>query len=114
MARSLGQRGLQAFRSTMLTGSVSAAAGSMNLSQPAVSRLLKDLEQTVGFRLFDRIQGRLRPTPEALLLFEEVQRSFIGLDRIASIGPTSGSCLHARLLANQRGALPHAGRPSIR
>lgn len=83
MSRALSHRGLQAFRLTMLTGSVSAAAAAMHLSQPAVSRLLKDLELDTGLHLFDRSSGRLVPTTKAGLLLEEVQRSFVGLDRIA-------------------------------
>ena len=85
MPRSLSQHSLQAFRLTILQGSVSAAADALGRSQPAVSRLLKELEQDVGFRLFDRVRGRLQPTGEGLLLFQEVERSFVGLDRIASI-----------------------------
>jgi len=84
MPRQLSHRGLQAFRLTMLTGSVSAAAATMNLSQPAASRLLKELELDCGLRLFDRATGRLVPTLEARLLLEEVERSFVGLDRIAT------------------------------
>lgn len=84
MSRQLSYRGLQAFRLTMLTGSVSAAAATLNLSQPAVSRLLKELELDTGLRLFDRTSGRLVPTLQAGQLLEEVERSFVGLDRIAA------------------------------
>ncbi|MEJ1975980.1 MAG: LysR substrate-binding domain-containing protein [Acetobacteraceae bacterium] len=84
MSRLPSQRSLQAFRLTVLTGSVSTAAATMGRSQPAVSRLLQELESDAGFRLFDRVRGRLLPTTEGLLLFQEVQRAFIGLDRIAS------------------------------
>lgn len=84
MPRQLSYRGLQAFRLTMLTGSVSAAAGTLNLSQPAVSRLLKELELDTRLSLFDRTSGRLVPTLQAGQLLEEVERSFVGLDRIAA------------------------------
>lgn len=84
MTRAPTSRGLQAFRMMMLSGSVSAAAAGLNLSQPAVSRLLKDLEEDTGLRLFDRVKGRLQPTDEACLLLDEVQRSFIGLERISA------------------------------
>ncbi|HEV7257222.1 MAG TPA: LysR substrate-binding domain-containing protein [Bosea sp. (in: a-proteobacteria)] len=84
MSRQLSYRGLQAFRLTMLTGSVSAAAATLNLSQPAVSRLLKELELDTGLSLFDRTSGRLVPTLQAGQLLEEVERSFVGLDRIAA------------------------------
>lgn len=84
MPRALSQRSLQAFRQTMLTGSASTAAATIGRSQPAVSRLLKELEHEVGFPLFDRVKGRLLPTTAATLLLEEVERSFVGLDRIAA------------------------------
>jgi DNA-binding transcriptional LysR family regulator len=82
MPRTLSQRGLQAFRLTVVTGGVSAAATAMNISQPAASRLLRDLEAEIGFDLFLRVKGRLQPSAEGLAFFEEVQRSFVGLDRL--------------------------------
>ncbi|MGH1560710.1 LysR family transcriptional regulator [Caulobacter segnis] len=44
----LNLRSLEAFRETMLSGSATAAAGRMGLTQPAVSRLIAQLEQDVG------------------------------------------------------------------
>ncbi|WP_198383877.1 LysR substrate-binding domain-containing protein [Roseomonas sp. KE2513] len=85
MPHAMSQRALQAFQLTVLTGSVSAAAEAMGRSQPAATRLLKELEENLGFHLFDRVRGRLQPTPEGLLLFQEVERSLIGLDRIAAV-----------------------------
>ena len=38
----------------------------------------------IGLKLFERIRGRLHPTVQGLRLFEEVQRSWYGLDRIVS------------------------------
>lgn len=64
----------------MRTGSVTNAAASLYLSQPAVSRLIADLERSVGFRLFERTKGSAPvPTPEAEAFYLEVQRSFAGL-----------------------------------
>ncbi|PYE81204.1 LysR family transcriptional regulator [Pseudoroseicyclus aestuarii] len=54
----------------------------MAVTQPAVSRLISELEAAVGFALFDRVRGRLVPTPEGKLFFREVEASFIGLDRL--------------------------------
>jgi len=48
----LNLRSLEAFRETMLSGSATAAAGRMGLTQPAVSRLIAQLEQDAGFELF--------------------------------------------------------------
>lgn len=73
-------RQLEAFRAVMRTGSVTNAAASLYLSQPAVSRLIAELERSVGFRLFERSKGSAPvPTPEAEAFFTEVQRSFAGL-----------------------------------
>jgi DNA-binding transcriptional LysR family regulator len=47
-----------------------------------VSRLIADFEGDVGLDLFRRDRGRLRPTPAAERLFEAVEQSFTGLDRI--------------------------------
>lgn len=55
---------LRAFVMVMRAGSVTAAADSMSISQPAVSRMLAALEDQIGFRLFHREHGRLTPTNE--------------------------------------------------
>jgi len=81
----LNLRSLEAFRETMLSGSATAAAGRMGLTQPAVSRLIAQLEQDAGFELFYREKGRLTPTPEALMIYEEVDLAFGGLERVDTL-----------------------------
>ncbi|HDS1775799.1 TPA: LysR family transcriptional regulator [Pseudomonas putida] len=76
-------RQLEAFRAVMLHQTVTLASEKLHISQPATTRLLADLESSIGFSLFDRVKGRLHPTVEAEALFKEVQRSLIGVDRIA-------------------------------
>ena len=80
----LTHRQLSLFRSIMLHGSVSRAAEVSTTSQPTLSRELARLEQLLGFALFDRVRGRLRPTVRALALMQEVERSFVGLEQIAA------------------------------
>ena len=46
----------------LLTGSVTAAARLLNVSQPAVTKLLQSAENQLGFKLFVREKGRLVPT----------------------------------------------------
>ncbi len=75
-------RMIEAFRAVFLNGSISEAATFMHVSQPAVSRIIKDLEAEIGFQLFDRRQGRIFTNDDALAFFEEIDRSYIGLDRI--------------------------------
>lgn len=75
-------RQIEVFRAVMQVGSLTAAAGLLHTSQPTLSRELARLESLLGFALFDRVSGRLRPTARALALFDEVQRSWIGLERV--------------------------------
>lgn len=80
--KNINLRQLEAFRAVMLTKSITRASELMFVSQPAVTRLINDLESTVGFSLFQRLKKRLYPTPEAYAFYEEVDRSFLGLDKI--------------------------------
>lgn len=79
----LKPRQVEAFRSVMMTGGITAAAEAMNITQPAVSRLIRDLEEIVKIKLFERQGSRLSPTAEATQLFREVERLYLGLDQIA-------------------------------
>lgn len=89
----------------VLTGSVTAAADRMNVSQPAVSQLLGQLERTCGFRLFDRRGGKLHLTREAEVLHAEVERMFISVDRISRIATA--------IRENSWGALRVAAFPAV-
>lgn len=76
-------RQLEAFRAVMTSGSITHAAQTMHLSQPAVSKLIADLEHAIGFKLFVRTKGSaLTVTPEAEFFLHEVERSFIGIDAL--------------------------------
>lgn len=80
----LTHRQLGLFRAIMLHGNLSRAAEVTASSQPTLSRELARLEYVLGFALFDRVRGRLRPTARALALMQEVERSFVGLEHIAA------------------------------
>lgn len=77
-------RQLTAFRETMVTGTASGAAEIMGISQPAVSRLIDALEESLGLTLFDRRTGRMVPTTEARLFYAELQRAFASYDRLTA------------------------------
>lgn len=79
----LNLRQVEAFRAVFQTGSMTAAGDLMGITQPAVSRLIRDLEAEIGLPLFERAGGRVIATPDAVALFREVERSFHGLDRVA-------------------------------
>ncbi|APE31555.1 hypothetical protein BOX17_11720 [Halomonas aestuarii] len=67
----LNPRQLSLFQSIALTGSISAAARQLGISQPAASNMLGRLEEAVGFVLFKRMQGQLEITPEGSALLIE-------------------------------------------
>lgn len=75
-------RQIEAFQAVVATGSVTEAAKTLGVSQPAVSRRLADFESQLGFSLFHRVGRSVLPTAEARLLIESVRRAFGGLDRI--------------------------------
>ena len=83
-------RMLTAFRAVMVAGSVTEASAALGRSQPAVSRTIAELEAAVGFPLFERINRRMVPTEEAVLLFKEVERAFQSLDYIAEAARAIG------------------------
>lgn len=73
---------IETFRAIMSSGSARKAAGLLGVTQPAISQSLKRLETEAGFELFQRLRGRLHPTPEAKALLVEVERVFVGLGEI--------------------------------
>jgi DNA-binding transcriptional LysR family regulator len=77
-------RQLEIFRAVMVAGSASRAADLLQVTQPAISRAISDLEESLAFPLFDRLRGRLVPTLEGRLFFRDVSASFIGLDHLRS------------------------------
>ncbi|WP_197473301.1 LysR family transcriptional regulator [Erwinia sp. ErVv1] len=73
---------LEAFACVISAGSVTAAAKALKRSQPTVSRLIQELEQSVGYPLFIRNGPRLHPTEEALQLHQYVQRALVSLQQV--------------------------------
>ena len=73
---------IEAFAAVMKSGSTTRAAELLGVSQPAISRSLKRLEDTTRLRLFERNGPRLIPTDEARQLYQEIVDSYVGLDRL--------------------------------
>ncbi len=80
----INHRQIEAFHVVMLTGSMTAAGKLLGITQPAISRLIRELETKICFALFQRQGSKIRPTPEATMLHREVDRSMQGLSRIES------------------------------
>ena len=106
-------RQIEAFRALMLCGTVSRAAEMLRISQPAVSRHIAELEGAARLRLFERVNGRLKPTAEARALFDEVQRAFTGMERLRFAAENIRSFTGARLRVVSLPALGHAFLPRV-
>lgn len=94
---------LEAFRAVVDHRSVTAAAGAMGLTQPAVSTQIARLEETIGFALFERSGGRLKPTPEGMLFYAEASRVLGEVDRLQAAT--------AQIREGQAGRLTIASHP---
>ncbi|MEQ9888557.1 LysR family transcriptional regulator [Pectobacterium zantedeschiae] len=81
----INPRQVEAFHKVILTGGITAAANMMYITQPAVSRLIKDFEDALNLKLFDRDGRGLIPRAEAMKLYREVERLYLGLDHIGLI-----------------------------
>lgn len=113
MQRALNFRQLEAFRAVMLSGSMTGAGGLLRVSQPAVTRLIRDLEAELELKLFHRHGSRVIPSEEGRRLYREVERHFTGSDRIReaarAIRELDSSHLHVgAMLTLSVGCLPKA------
>lgn len=95
---------LEAFRAVVDHRSMTAAAGAMGVTQPAVSTQIARLEEMVGFSLFERANGRLKPTAEGMLFYAEASRVLGEVDRLQAAT--------AQIREGQSGRLTIASHPS--
>lgn len=91
LAARLRFRHLQLLLALRDHGSLHGAAGALHLTQPSLSKMLAEVEQSFGQRLFDRGARGLTPTPAgrvathgAQLLMNELQR--LGRETAAPTG----------------------------
>lgn len=89
----------------MTAGTMRRAAEVLGISQPAVSATIASLEKKIGFMLFSRHAGRLTPTPEAHLFFNEVSRSLTAFELTERAA--------AEIKKGKRGSLSIVAYPSI-
>lgn len=79
-------REIEVFAAVMSHGTTTKAADALNITQPAVSKILLQLTTKAGFPLFRNHRQRLIPTPEAHMLHAEVRRVYEtvrGISRVA-------------------------------
>ena len=78
-------RQLEALRAVIENQTVTEAANFMRLSQPAISKLISNLEYETKLTLFQRNRRRLEPTPEAMILYEQSISIFEGMNEITRL-----------------------------
>ncbi len=78
-------RQLEVFQAVMYGGTTKNAARLLRISQPAVSNMIRQFEDQLGFKLFDRISGRLHPTLEAKVLSTNLDRVFASVDALENL-----------------------------
>lgn len=98
-------RQVEVFHAVYTTGSMTAAAALLNVSQPSVSKVLAYAEHQLGYRLFDRVKGKLFPTPEAHQLFAHVKTVYKDMDRLRHVA--------ANIRATGAGRIRVAGTPAF-
>jgi DNA-binding transcriptional LysR family regulator len=75
-------RQMEVFRAVMLTGGVNSAAELLHVSPPAISKVLAQASKASGLVLFERLKGRLIPTPEAHHLHGEIDQLWRGIEKV--------------------------------
>ena len=75
-------RQLEAFAAVMSAGSVTAAGKMLGRSQPSVTRAIQELEQELGFALFERSGPKVTPTHKAFMMYAEVESALLGVRNI--------------------------------
>ena len=99
-------RHIEVFHAIKQAGSISKAAVLLGVSQPAASKVLQHAESSLGFKLFERVKGRLLPTAEAELLYVEVAKLNTGLDQLRKLSANLRRFPQGRLHV---GCLPSLG-----
>lgn len=75
-------RQLEAFRATVINGTVTAAAKYMRTTQPTISRMLMQLERDLKIPLFHREKGRVHLTSEGMQFYQRVDEVFASLSNL--------------------------------
>lgn len=90
-------RQIEAFRAVIGTGNMTQAGEILGITQPAISRLIRDLEEEYGLQLFVRRSGRIEPTKDAVLLHAEVERCYGELEQMVKFATDLGAFRRNRL-----------------
>ena len=82
----------------MALGTATEAAAALGISQPAVSLAIGSLERELGFVLFERVKGRLKPTREAQFLLDDAKSAIGAIERAGQTARAIRSRTHGNLV----------------
>lgn len=78
-------RFIEVFYSVFNNGSVTKAARELNVTQPSISKILSQSEHDLGIKLFERINKKMVPTPEAKILFPYAEKIHNNLENFRRV-----------------------------
>ena len=67
--------------------SISQAAENLFIGQPNLSRILHDMEDTLGFKIFERTSRGVRPTERGTIFLQHAKSILREMDSIEALGP---------------------------
>ena len=85
LVEAMNLRQIEVYRAVMLVGGVNSAAELLHVSPPTVSKILTQAQRSCSFRLFERVKGRLVPTPEAHLLYAEIDKLWRAVGKVRDV-----------------------------
>lgn len=111
VAHRLKLRDLRLLETVVQYRSIAKAAAHLNLTPPAVSKALSELEHTVGVRLLERSRQGVEPTPHGKVLidrgriiFDELRQGVSEIEHLSD--PTTGEVRVAAAIPIAAGVLP--------
>lgn len=109
----LNIRQVEVFKAIMETGSVTAAGQSLNVTQPSISKHLKHLEASLGVCLFERTGNKLVSTAEARALYDQIERTYLGLDHLSRFASDLSNNRHGEILLAAMPLIAHSWLPDV-
>jgi DNA-binding transcriptional LysR family regulator len=85
LASRISIREMEMIGAILTYGTMAKAAQKLNISQPAISRMVKHAEQRTGLQLFERRGSKLIPTRDLAALSGEFERVFASIDRVQNL-----------------------------
>lgn len=83
-------RQLKVVETVCKTGSVTETARILNVSQPAISKTIRQVEEETGLVLFENIHGRIFPTEQVQALLPVIERFMSGHESLKTCAAGGG------------------------